>query len=665
LLDIRFKTIERWTFEPMNLNDPYKTAFTQIMRVICACVLGLILIAMVPRVSLATGRLDTDNPLQTDDAQSTADGVQVRTAWSVDGARPGDQAILAIVVDIKEGYHINADAGQIRPLEDFRPYPTKVQVVAASEGLTIETARFPQAIPAKVDYADEALMSFEGRTIIYLPMKLDEQIKPGIIKLELDIEYQACTDTYCLFPQKKRIKETLSVAESGAAISKTNTELFSNLASGTMGSAVELINFNLFGWGFSFNTESGFGWILLLITAAFGGLLLNFTPCVLPLVPIKIISLSHAAKDRKRCFFLGWVMSLGVLAFWVALGILIALVSDFTATNQLFQYPVFTILVGGIIGIMAFGMFGVFSIRLPRFIYIINPRQESPRGSFALGILAAVLSTPCTAPFMGAAAAWAATQSPPTTVVTFAAIGGGMALPYLLLSAFPHLANRMPKAGPASELIKQMMGLFMLAAAAYFLGIGISALLSSPPNPPSKIYWWPVMGLVAAGGTWLAFRTLALARKKVTKTIFVSLGLILMVLPIGGAVRLSDEGPINWIYYTPERFEAAIEQRKTVVMDFTAEWCLNCKALEEGVLHDQRIINFLEQEHIVAMKVDITGSNPAGKAKLKAVGSLTVPLLVVFAPDGKPVFKSDFYTVDQVLDAVERAVNNKDVLEGS
>jgi thiol:disulfide interchange protein DsbD len=166
------------------------------------------------------------------------------------------------------------------------------------------------------------------------------------------------------------------------------------------------------------------------------------------------------------------------------------------------------------------------------------------------------------------------------------------------------------------------------------------------------------MSLVAAGGTWLALRTLALARKKVTKTIFVSLGLILMVLPIGGAVRLSDEGPINWIYYTPERFAAAIEQRKTVVMDFTAEWCLNCKALEESVLHDQRVINLLAQKHIVAMKVDITGSNPAGKAKLKAVGSLTVPLLVVFAPDGNPVFKSDFYTVGQILDAVKKAVGN-------
>jgi thiol:disulfide interchange protein len=649
----------------MNLSNQYEAVLTHMKRAVFSCGLGLILVATVPWASIAKDQKEIGSLLQAADSPSAADVVQVKTAWSVDRALPGDAVSLAVVIDIKDGIHINADAGQIQPLEDFKPYPTNVQVVAATEGVTIENARFPQAIPVKVDYASGALMSFGGRTIIYLPMKLDEQIQAEIIELELEVEYQACSDTYCLFPQKKRIKETLQVAESGTTPSKINAELFANRTSGVEDSLTEAIDFNLFGWNFSFNTASGFGWTLLLITAAFGGMLLNFTPCVLPLIPIKIISLSHAAKDRKRCLLLGWVMSLGILAFWIALGILIALVSDFTATNQLFQYPVFTILVGSIIGIMALGMFGSFSIRLPQFIYMINPQQDSLQGSFALGILAAVLSTPCTAPFMGAAAAWAATQSPLTTAATFAAIGGGMALPYLLLSAFPHLVNRMPKAGPASELIKQVMGLFMLAAAAYFLGVGISALLSSPPNPPSKIYWWPVMGLVTAGGAWLAFRTLTLTGKKITKTAFVSLGLILMVLPIWGALRLSDEGPINWMYYTPERFEAAIAQRKTIVMDFTAEWCLNCKVLEESVLQDQRIINLLAQEHIVPMKVDITGNNLAGKAKLKAVGSLTVPLLVIFAPNGNPVFKSDFYTVDHILDAVERAVNRKEVHEGS
>jgi thiol:disulfide interchange protein DsbD len=599
--------------------------------------LYLILIAILPCTSNAQVQKETASPLEAT-GPSASDVITVKTAWSVDRAHPGEPVALAVVVDIKDGFHINADASQVQPFEDFKPYPTKVQVVAATGGVTIESARFPQAKPIKVSYSSGALMSFEGRTIIYLPMKLDEQIRPGSIELEIRVEYQACSDRYCLFPQKELLKETLSVVKSGTTTSKINEELFASLFSGARASPAGVVNFDLFGWQFSINTSSGFGWIALLLTAALGGLLLNLTPCVLPLIPIKIISLSHVAQDRRKCFFLGLAMSMGVLAFWTGLGILIALISDFSATNQLFQYPVFTILVGAIIGIMALGMFGFFSVRLPRFIYMINPQQDSPQGSFGLGILAAVLSTPS----------------------TFAAIGGGMALPYLILSAFPNLVDRMPKAGPASELIKQVMGLFMLAAAAYFLGVGISALLSTPPNPPSTIFWWPVMGLVTAGGAWLAYRTMRLASKKIIKTVFVSLGIILMALPIWGALKLSGEGPIDWVYYTPERFEAAVKQRKIVVMDFTAEWCLNCKALEESVLHDHKITDLLANEDIVPMKVDITGNNPAGKAKLKEVGSLTVPLLVVFSSEGKPVFKNDFYTVDQVLGAVERARKSKE-----
>jgi thiol:disulfide interchange protein DsbD len=638
----------------MTLYDNNDANLTHMKPKIAKNGLGLILVAFVALISAAKGPADAGNLLQDADAPGE-EVVQLETAWSVDRARPGDTVALAVVIDIKEGFHINADAGQIQPFENFKPYPTKLQVLAATDGVTIASARFPQAKPFKVEYASGDLMSFGGRTIITLSMKLDEQIPLGTIGLDIQVEYQACSDRFCLLPEKKKLNPTLAVVETGKPVTDVNSELFANLEVGADVSGTGGINFNLFSWEFSINPASGIGRILLLLVAAFGGMLLNLTPCVLPLIPIKIISLAHAAEDRQRCFLLGLMMSLGVLAFWGVLGILIALVSDFTATNQLFQYSFFTILVGTVIGIMALGMFGFFSLRLPQFIYMINPQQKSLQGSFALGILAAVLSTPCTAPFMGAAAAWAATQPPMITLTTFAAIGGGMALPYLLLSAYPNLVNRVPKAGPASELIKQVMGLFMLAAAAYFLGVGISALLNSPPNPPSKIFWWPVMVLVSAGGAWLALRTSQLASGKVTKAIFVGLGLILVAVPIWGAVRLADKGPIDWIHYTPERFEAAISQKKVVMMDFTAEWCLNCKALEEGVLHDRRIVSFLAKTDVVPMKVDITGNNPDGKAKLREVGSLTVPLLVVFSPTGQLVYKSDFYTAEQVLEAINRA----------
>jgi len=585
--------------------------------------------------------------------------VKVHTAWSLDRMHPGSHVILAVIFDIAKDFHINTDKSQIIPVKDLILYPTKVQMIRAPEGITAESPRFPKAHQLKVEYADKAMMVFTGHTVIYLPMTIDERVKPGLLDLKVQIDYQACDARTCLLPKKVVVKETLEVVESGIEPVKINKELFAGYKTAQADVASRAVMFDLFGWKFSVSVSSWFGKILLMLTAVLGGVLLNFTPCVLPIIPIKIISLSTAAENRKRCFILGLAMSFGILVFWLVLGMLVALVSGFTAANQLFQYPVFTILIGGIIAVMAVGMCGLFSFRLPGFIYMINPSQDSLKGSFGLGILTAILSTPCTAPFMGAAAAWAATQNPVTTITTFAFIGSGMALPYLILSASPGLVKKMPKTGPASELIKQVMGLFMLAAAAYFVGSGLSALLSKPPDPPGTLYWWVVMAFCAVAGGWLAYRTVSIASKRGQRVFFTALGFLMIAMSVIGGLRLTDRGPIDWINYTPERFNEAVKQRKIVIVDFTAEWCLNCKALEHGVLNTRKISHLFASDDIIPIKVDITGNNPSGKEKLKEVGSLTIPLLVIYSPNKNIVFKSDFYTADQIVNAVKIAREGK------
>jgi thiol:disulfide interchange protein len=226
--------------------------------------------------------------------------------------------------------------------------------------------------------------------------------------------------------------------------------------------------------------------LLLLLTAALGGMLLNFTPCVLPLIPIKIISLSHAAKDRRQCFMLGLAMFLGVLVFWLLLGAMIALVSDFSATNQLFQYPVFTISVGLIIGVMATGMFGFFSMRLPNFIYMINPEQNTLHGSFGLGNSCGDSVDTLHRTLYGCRGCLGFDPSSGNHAGHLCRhrYRNGPPLP----GAFgvTGLVRKMPKTGPASALIKQVMGLCMLAAAAYFTGVGLVSLFSAPPAPPKQ-----------------------------------------------------------------------------------------------------------------------------------------------------------------------------------
>lgn len=415
----------------------------------------------------------------------------------------------------------------------------------------------------------------------------------------------------------------------------------------------ETVEFQFFQWNFSVDSTSLLNHFFLLGMATFGGLLLNFTPCVLPLVPIKIISLSNAARqNRRKSFSLGFFMFLGILTFWLFLGSMIAMVNNFTATNQLFQYPLFTIGIGCIIAIMGLGMCGMFHTRLPQFIYMINPDQGSYTGSFALGILTAILSTPCTAPFMGAAAAWAATRHPTITLLAFAFIGMGMALPYLVFAIWPHLVRTLPKSGPGSVLLKQEMGILLLAAAAYFIGTGLSALLTTPPDPPSKLYWWAVSFFSAAAGCWLIYQIGRIAAHQKTRAILRIAGGLLLLASILGGIRLTDKGPIDWLYYSPQRFDQVVSEEKQIVLLFTAEWCLNCKALEQTVLANKRIVSRLTADDVVPIKVDITGDNPDGVDKLVELGRLAIPLLVVYDSTGHITFMSDFYTVEQLLTAL-------------
>lgn len=586
---------------------------------------------------------------------SAQEKVRVSTAWPVDAARPGDLVALAIVVDIDDGFHINPDPAQALAVGDFEPYPSDVRILEAAAGLTLEAVRFPKPHPIQADYADGDLMVYEGQTVFYLPIKVGEEVPPGSQRLKLEVEYQACDEFTCFIPNTVVLEAALPVVGAGKPVNRMNSMLFEDYESAGAGTAGTGVRFDLFGWTFLIDTSSGAGLILLLIVAAFGGGLLNLTPCVLPVIPIKIIGLAQSADNPTRRLVLGTTMSLGVVAFWLALGTMIAGISGFTATNQLFQYPMFTILVGLIIAAMAVGMCGLFYVRLPQAVYRFNPGHDSLAGSFGFGIMTAVLSTPCTAPFMGAAAAWAATQYPATTLLTFAAIGGGMAAPYLALSVFPALVDRMPRTGPASELIKQVMGLLMLAAAAYFVGVGLSALVVTPPDPPGTGYWWPVMAFGAAAGFWLVYGTLQITARTGRRAVFGCLGAALVVFSAIGAVRFTDKGPIDWIYYTPARFEEALEDGRVVVMDFTAEWCLNCKVLEHNVLQSPEVATVLARPDVAPVKVDITGNNPVGKEKLRDTGRLTIPLLVIYTPGGHEVFKSDFYTVEQVVEAVNMA----------
>ncbi|MGI9013209.1 MAG: DUF255 domain-containing protein [Phycisphaerales bacterium] len=587
---------------------------------------------------------------------------------------PGDDLPVAVTFTMAPGWHIYAADSPIPSMY----YKTVVEV-ELDPRLGASNDGFIQW-PAKhvIDFFGDKLDVYKGTATAFVPVTIHPDAPAGRYTITIRTGFQACDDVQCLQPTAMPPKPgdlpseewmlsgnsfTVTIVDDAGAASNTGDAppVFASFDNSVFGRihggerAPEGVDFDFFGLvKFTLNVNGEFGLILLLLITALGGMMLNMTPCVLPVIPLKIMALKQGGGGRLQTFMLGVAMALGILAFWLALGCAIAFIKNFGTISQLFQSPTITIAIGVFIAVLAIGMCGVFSLRLPGAVYSFSPKHDSLSGSFAFGILAALLSTPCTAPFMGAAAAWGVKQEPSTVLLTFGAIGAGMGIPYLILAAFPALVKWLPKSGPMSELIKQLMGIFLLAAAAYFIGIGASALFVMPPDPPSRAYWWFVAGFIAIAGLWLAVRGGKDARSTGGKVSSVVIGILVIALGVGLGIRLTDKGPIKWVYYTAERFDQAKAQGNVVVLEFTAEWCINCHTLEQTVLRTQSVVEALNSEGVTPIKVDIT-NYPAASEFLASVNRVTIPLLIVMKDDGTEVFKGDAYTPQQVLDAIAEA----------
>jgi thiol:disulfide interchange protein DsbD len=216
-------------------------------------------------------------------------------------------------------------------------------------------------------------------------------------------------------------------------------------------------------------------------------------------------------------------------------------------------------------------------------------------------------------------------------------------------------------------LLKQVMGLFMLAAAAYFVGTGINGLTADGTNATSQTYWWIVFGFMAVGGAWLAIQSIRVLRSRIGRGLFAGVGALIVVTAalIGAPMGVTESAPIEgqpdqraikWVYYTPTVFQEQLDAGRIVVMDFTADWCINCKVLESVVLESDDVVKLLDQPDIVPMKVDITSAaNVDGARMLEKMNSVAIPLLVVFDPQGNRVFTSHWYKASEVVDAIAKA----------
>lgn len=396
-----------------------------------------------------------------------------------------------------------------------------------------------------------------------------------------------------------------------------------------------------------------------LFLAFIGGMILNLMPCVFPVLSLKALSLvRHNEHGNKPAWTQGWVYTLGVLvSVWVIAAPLMLLKS---ATSTLgwgyqMQSPVFvTCLIILFLGI-ALNLFGLFEVgeKLTQLASLAENKKGLSE-SFWSGVVATVAATPCTGPFMASALGYAVAQPAAVGMGIFTLLGLGIAFPYLLLCGIPASRRWLPRPGAWMESFKQGMGFPMLVAVVWFLYI-LSTLLSA--EGLGLVMGALVLLSMAAWvyGRWGYDPEGSVRMKAQLVTALIVLGSLSGAIYVARApiFQYGAEGELVWVPFSPEKLSELRGQGKPVFIDFTASWCVNCKANELVTLGNKSVIAAFKAQGIVPMKADWTRRDETIGRALAEFGRTGVPFYVYYPPGGEPKTFPEILTPQIVLDTIK------------
>jgi len=369
------------------------------------------------------------------------------------------------------------------------------------------------------------------------------------------------------------------------------------------------------------NNEVHYSLGVIILFALVGGAILNVMPCVLPVIPLKVLGLVQQAHgDRRLAILHGLTFSAGIISLFVGLAVVLKVMGLFY--GQQFQSPWFIISMAFLVLALALSMLGVWTIQAPQAVYAVDKPRSGYLGSFSSGLLATLLATPCSAPYLGPVLGWALVQRAWVTAFALGLVGVGMSLPYLILAAFPGLLGKMPKAGRWSELLKQGLGIVMM-------GVGVYLILLLPNSTlwPFVFYGAVVLGLVCWGWGQIPTGTMEPRTIWGIRVLIVLLGLgagsgiyawgartfqesQVPVAAAGELIFLPDAPSTNWLPFNLAISDETLKSGRPVVVDWTANWCINCRVLEARVLRTKAVEDAFVRNGAVLLKADETVDNP-------------------------------------------------------
>ncbi len=628
-------------------------------------------------------------------AQGPRGGVGVRAVLDRAPLVVGGEATIAVQIDVPKGLHIQGAMPHDKDLE------ATVVTVKPMEGLSFGAVRYPEAkeipTPAGLSTAP-TLAVYEGTVYVLVPVKVagswesfkgwpTEETGGVAAVIELSVRTQACNEKSCFPPVTQSLKVAVDVGGAGAKSTMQEEGLFAaargqksaevvnaspETASATTATApadedemaaVERGNYVAANAG----DEARPVWMLLLF-ALVGGAILNIMPCVLPVIPLKVMSLIHQAHGERRASIAhALVFAAGIVTLFVLLGVALGTYGAATGTavvyGKQFQSVTFLLVMAMIVLALALSMLGVWTINPPAAVYSLDQQRTGYFGSFMSGMLATLLATPCSAPFLGGVLAWAFGQPLVVAVAVLGLVGVGMAVPYVVLAAFPAGLERLPRSGRWSELVKQFLGMVMIGVALY--------LVTTIPDP--GLWPWAVFsGLVVAGMCWAWGQipsvdweparvwTVRVATLVVGTVVIFGMHRFLVAEASGEGYRsvgVSEAGGLlPWERFNMKALDRGLKEKRVVVVDWTANWCINCRVVEATVLHSAAVQKEFREKHVLLLKADITAGNPVAEKMLEKLGGRSIPFLAIFSPEKptRPVVLRDWYSRERVMGEVER-----------
>lgn len=384
-----------------------------------------------------------------------------------------------------------------------------------------------------------------------------------------------------------------------------------------------------------YNSSKGNKLIYILLLSVLGGFILNFMPCVLPVISLKILSVVKAkGSSNASSHFIA--TSLGIISCFVLIGFII---SSFKAAGYYlglgfnFQHPVFVITIALLVVFFASAINDLISIDIPerwKTWLVKHSKGTQLMSSFTSGVFATILATPCTAPILGVAMSMALSLSAFEILLSFFSMGVGLSLPFIVFTIFPRSTSLIPSPGPWTIKFKKILAFLLYLTAIWLIWIIYAQL-----------------GFYSAITLFLSCLLLKFfLSKQVTLHLYLKMMLVIMVVVVSYVVpiktsvleeRIESRIESVWQKFTERKLRDSINDGKVVVVDITAEWCLTCKYNKAAVLDNPFIIRFFKENGISGLRGDYTKHDEVISKFLKSRGQYGIPYTIVFSkkyPEG-------------------------------